>query len=241
MTDQRSAPDTERRTFDSPVEFRAAPEGSESPGVLTGYAVVFDSPSRMLWDYWFGDFTETIDRSAFGAAVEGGGLDLGLHTRVIARTNHNSDMLLGTTDANPATLRNFVDDIGVRYEIDLPNTTYGRDMAVSAARGDYRYSSFAFRTLPEGEIWEYGEDDRLVRRITSARLIDVAPVADPAYWASSTEMQHRSFDLDAIRASLRSNEPAKPEAAPDARAAVRGKAHTIQQTIERSRYGRRHQ
>tara|TARA_R100000365_G_C2741526_1_gene70194 strand:- start:633 stop:1364 length:732 start_codon:yes stop_codon:yes gene_type:complete len=194
-----NTPAVERRVFDSPVEFRAAPEGSASPGVLTGYACVFNAPSRALSDYWLGEFTESVDPGAFGAPVEGM-LDLRLHTRVIGRTNHDSNQLLGTTDAE--TLRVFLDDVGVRYEIDLPDTSYARDLAVSAKRGDYRYSSFAFRTLPDGEEWEFDSNDQLMRRITSARLIDVAPVADPAYWASSTEMK-RSFDLEQIRASLK--------------------------------------
>jgi phage head maturation protease len=73
-------------------------------------------------------------------------------------------------------------------------------MAVLAARGDYRYSSFAFYCLPDGEQWEFGANDELVRRVTKLHLVDVAPVADPAYWGTSVGL--RDFDLDAIRASI---------------------------------------
>lgn len=189
----------ERRSLERPVEFRAAAEGTDSPGVLVGYALTFNSLSRDLGG-WF----EIIDPGALGAIALDGAVDLVAHGRVMARTNHDSNLLLGTSDVG--TLLLFVDDIGLRYEVDLPNTSYARDLAVLAKRGDIRFSSFAFRLLPDGYEWEYDPEDRLVRRVLRLALVDVAPVADPAYWGSSSEM--RSVDLDAVRASL------KPQAGP---------------------------
>lgn len=190
--------DFERRAHEGVVEFRAAPDGSESPGTLVGYACVFNTLSRDL-----GGWYEVIDAGSVGPTLEGGLLDLERHVRVICRTNHDSNLLLGTTDAG--TLRIYVDEIGIRYEVDLPNTTAGRDAAVLAARGDFRFSSFAFRTMPDECEWLYDYDDKLVRRVLAMRLVDVAPVADPAYWGSSVGL--RDFDLDAIKASLRSDQP----------------------------------
>lgn len=219
--------DIERRAFESAVELRAAPEGSESPGTLVGYAAVFNSLSRDL-----GGWYEVIDPSAVGEALDGGLLDLERHIRVICRTNHDSNLLLGTTDAG--TLRVYVDDKGIRYEVDLPNTSAGRDAAVLAARGDLRFSSFAFRTMPEESEWLYDYDDKLVRRVTGMRLVDVAPVADPAYWGSSVGL--RNFDLDAIKESLRSDQPTAPQitGGPDM-SVHRGRAQHITHMIERSR------
>ena len=191
----------ERRADRRPVEFRAAPEGGNGPGTLIGYGAVFNSTSRDL-----GGWVEEIDPAAFGAPGEGGALDLTLHTRVIARTNHNSDYLLGTTDAG--TLRLYLDEVGLRYEIDLPDTSAGRDAAELARRGDLRFSSFAFYTLPEGATWREDAEGRYVRRVMNAVVVDVAPVADPAYWAASAELQ-RAFDLDEIRAAL-NPPPARP-------------------------------
>lgn len=219
----------ERRAFDCKVEFRAAPEGSASPGTLAGYAFQFNKESRDLGG-WF----EVIDPGAAGDADEDGQLDMERHTRVLARSEHDSRHLLGTTDAG--TLRLYLDNIGLRYEVDLPNTNAGRDAATLAERGDYRYSSFAFYTLPGGTEWRENAQGMLVRHVTALKLVDVAPVADPAYWSSSTELQ-RSFDLDAVRASLRSNEEdlPEPEAAPNARAAALGRAKQIQLTLEGGR------
>lgn len=194
----------ERRGTHQAVEFRAA-DGGSGLGVIGGYALVFDTLSRDL-----GGFCEEFAPEAFGAPVEGGGLDLSLHTRVICRSEHDSRLLLGATDSG--TLRVFVDDTGIRYEDDLPNTSAGRDAAVLAERGDYRFSSFSFTALDEQ--WRQDADGRLVRRVTRATLHDVSPVADPAYWSSSTAML-RAIDLEAVRASLipPPTEPGEREAA----------------------------
>jgi HK97 family phage prohead protease len=182
----------ERRAVDGAVEWRAATEGGG--GTLTGYAVVFGSLSRDL-----GGFAEIIEPGAFGTADQNGRLDLETHGRVMARFNHDSNALLGTTDAG--TLRLFLDGTGLRYEVDLPDTGVGRDVAALARRGDIRHSSFAFMVPPGGSTWAYDENDRVIRRVNSAQLIDIAPVADPAYWDTTSEMQ-RGFDLEAIKASL---------------------------------------
>lgn len=200
----------ERRAVPRPVEFRKAAEGAASPGTLVGYAATFNSTSRDLGG-WF----EEIDPGAFGENGVDGLLDMTAHTRVIARSEHDSRLLLGTTDA--ATLRLFVDDIGLRYEVDLPNTTAGRDAAVLAERGDYRFSSFAFYTVRKsdeeaGAIWREDAEGRLIRRVMHTRLVDVAPVADPAYWGSSVGM--RDFNLDEIRAALHSDAEQTSEPAP---------------------------
>jgi len=219
-------PDYERRAFERPVQLRAAPEGSDSPGTLVGYAAVFNSESRDL-----GGWIEVIDPAAAGETGEGGALDLTRHHRVIARTNHDSNLLLGTTDAG--TLRVFVDEVGIAYEVDLPNTQAGRDAAVLAERGDFAFSSFAFYTLPNGSEWRENEQGQLVRRVTAMQLVDVAPVADPAYWGSSVGL--RAFDLDAIRASLRSTEDPNHEDPVAARAADFARASTLRNIMEGGR------
>lgn len=193
MTDTLEA--VRRRAYDQPVQLRAAPEGSTSPGTLAGYALRFNALSRDLGG-WF----EEIDPGA---------VDLESTGRVLCRWNHDSSGLLGTTDAG--TLRLTVDAEGLVYENDLPGTTLGRDIAVLAERGDVRYSSFAFRVMPGGERWYIDAEDRLVCRVLALSLIDVAPVADPAYWASSVGVT-RSIDVDQIRARLAEPAPAPTSA-----------------------------
>jgi hypothetical protein len=175
-----------RMIAEQPAQFRAAPAGSKSPGVLFGYACVFNTVSRDL-----GGWREVIDPVCFAAYLAAGG-------RVIVRAEHDSRLLLGTTDAGTA--RVTIDAVGVFYEVDLPDTNAGRDVAVLAARGDYRFSSFAF--YEEAGFWDStmapeGEPDAPVWRVMLAELADCAPVADPAYWSSTAAKR----DLTEARAS----------------------------------------
>lgn len=179
-----------RLLMDSRIELRAGettdPFGSGGPGMLTGTALTFNRESRDL-----GGWTEVIDPGTFAASLDRG-------DRVMCRAEHDSRMLLGTTDAG--TLRVWGDETGIYYENALPDTSAGRDVAVLAERGDYQFSSFAFyETAGHWEPYEL-TGGRLVWRVTEGILVDVAPVADPAYFSSSTEMAGR--DLVAARALL---------------------------------------
>ncbi|HWU23082.1 MAG TPA: HK97 family phage prohead protease [Nocardioides sp.] len=152
----------ERRVVAEPVEYRANGSG---PGQLHGYAVKWMRLSQDL-----GGFVERIAPETFNKSLAD-------KARVIARYNHDDGALLGTTDAG--TLRVGRDDLGLAYEVDLPDTQAGHDVGTLAARGDVRYSSFAFY----GYTHEWGLTDEgyNLRTVTSARLHDVAPVNTPAY------------------------------------------------------------
>ncbi len=152
----------EIRTVREAAEFRA---GAKGGGMMVGYAAKFNKTSRNL-----GGFVEQLAPSAFNKSLADG-------VRVMARYNHEA--LLGTTDAG--TLRLSVDDIGLRYEIDMPDTTTGRDVSVLASRGDVRFSSFAFHVHADGDEWGYTDNDFPLRTLRSVQLVDIAPVDDPAY------------------------------------------------------------
>lgn len=62
----------------------------------------------------------------------------------------------------------------------MPETSYGKDLAVSMKRGDITQSSFAFTV--EKDDWstdDNGNDLRTIKKIK--RLYDVSPVTYPAY------------------------------------------------------------
>ena len=156
----------ERRTSKAqPIELRAGKEGS--PGTLTGYAIVFNSLSQNL-----GGFVERVLPGAADKSIADG-------VRVLARYNHDDNFLLGATDSG--TVRLSADGTGVFYEVALPNTTAGRDVAELARRGDLRNSSFAFYVPPGGESWSFTEQDFPLRSLSAIQLVDVAPVNTPAY------------------------------------------------------------
>ena len=160
----------EIRTFG--MELRAMDK--EEKRTVRGYAATFEKRSGDL-----GGFIETIDREAFS--------DTDMED-VRALFNHDSNFVLGRTKAG--TLRLMVDENGLAYEIDMPDTQLGRDMYESIKRGDISQSSFAF-TIEDDEYRKEGDTVfRTIKKIK--KLYDVAPVTFPAY--ESTSVQARKID-----------------------------------------------
>jgi HK97 family phage prohead protease len=152
----------ERRNLTGPVEYRAV-EG-DTGAVAVGTAAVFGK-----WSVDLNGFRERIDPGAFTRTLR--------NADVVALWNHESHALLGRVSSG--TLRLTADDEALRYEIDLPDTTTGRDVEVLLRRKDIRGSSFGFRTIRDK--WEEDEDGNVSRTLLEAALIDVSPVARPAY------------------------------------------------------------
>lgn len=105
---------------------------------------------------------------------------------MLARYNHDDNMLLGTTAAE--TLRLRIDEIGLVYEADVPATR--ADVFELVQRGDVRKSSFAFTVFEDD--WTVRDDGTPIRTLISGRLYDVAPVNTPAY--DDTTVGVRAFD-----------------------------------------------
>ena len=155
------------------MEVRAKDDGTK---MLRGYALKWGQR------YDLGYFTEEIARGALDGA------DM---SDVRALYNHDPNFVLGRTAAG--TLRLKSDEIGLMYEIDLPDTQAARDLAISVERGDISQSSWAFiindedddeyedndmRKRGRGEKWEDGYKKRTVTRVK--RVFDVSPVTYPA-------------------------------------------------------------
>ena len=171
--------DLERRFFTREIRMETGADGQRK---LIGYAAVFNQLSEDL-----GGFREMILPGSFANVVGGD---------VRALFNHDPNLILGRTTAR--TLRIEEDDIGLRYEVDLPDTQTGRDLTISADRGDVNQSSFGFRVVPEGESWREPTDDeplpvRLIHLFQ--RLYDVSPVVFPAYPQTSAEARSMAQQL----------------------------------------------
>ena len=162
----------ERRSFD--IEFREA----ESRKV-EGYASVFNSRSKDL-----GGFTEIIDPAAFNGVIE--------RSDVLALLNHDQDRgVLARSRKGVGSLTLTVDERGLHYSFDAPNTALGNELVEGLKRGDISTSSFAFTVA--GERWDKEEDGRYVRTITQIdKLYDVSPVYNEAY--EDTTVALRSLD-----------------------------------------------
>ena len=163
----------ERRTANEGVELRE--EGDTLTAV--GYAATFDRFSQNL-----GGFVEQIRSNAFVSTLK--------QADVRALFNHEPDHLLGRSTTG--TLRLSEDDHGLHYEVDLPNTTLGRDVAELLRRGDISGSSFGFRTI--SDEWGETDDGYPLRTLTEVARRDVGPVTFPAY--TSTEASLRSLADD---------------------------------------------
>ena len=151
---------TQERRF-CPVELRTA-EG-QTPK-LAGYAALYNSLSENL-----GGFREQIAVGAF---------DNVLSDDVRALVNHDPTLILGRTVSG--TLKISLDNRGLFYEINVPDTAFARDLMQSVKRGDVSQSSFAFRV--EDDRWDEDDDGRYIRTIKKVkRLYDVSPVTYPAY------------------------------------------------------------
>lgn len=161
---------------DVPVQVRAASERR-----IGGYAAMFDRMSQNL-----GGFKERIAPGAFNYSRSQG------WPSVLARYNHDDNMLLGTTGAG--TLRLDTDSAGLTYEVDVPASR--ADVYELTERGDVRQSSFAFIT--DQDDWDTDDTGYPRRTLLSVRLIDVAPVNTPAYLDTSVGVRSfaAKFDLE---------------------------------------------
>lgn len=144
------------------IEARAA-EGEDGKMTIRGYAAVFDKLSSNL-----GGFRERIAPGAFDDVLD---------NDVRAVFNHDPSLMLGRSSAG--TLRISTDATGLLYEVDLPDTSIGRDLWESVKRGDIKESSFKFTVLDDD--WK-DTDEGIIRTINKVgRLLDVSPVSYPAY------------------------------------------------------------
>jgi HK97 family phage prohead protease len=159
---------------------------------IVGYASVFyreDDPGTeyRLWS----DVVERIMPSAFDRAVK--------EDDVRGLFNHDPNQILGRNGAG--TLRLSVDKVGLRYEIDPPDTAQAAAVVEAIRRGDVTGSSFGF--LPDANtIREERRDGKWVTIVEreAVRLFDVSPVTFPAYESASAGL--RAADLGDTRAEV---------------------------------------
>ena len=155
----------------APIEQRA--EGDKN--VITGYGAVFYNSADPGTEYSiYSDMVERIGPNAFDDALN--------RDDVRGLFNHDSSMLLGRMGAK--TLRLAVDQTGLRYEIDMPDTSTGNDVMALIRRGDIFGSSFSFQV--EEQLFSELPDGKMIRTIMKAKLFDVGPVTFPAYQSAST-------------------------------------------------------
>jgi len=149
------------------IEVRTAASGLTlpSPGRLVGHAAVFGSPADL------GEFVETVQPGAFTRSLRNPG-------GIFALYDHERRSVLGKVSAG--TLKLSEDAKGLAFELQLPDTSAGRDLAVLVQRGDVNGCSFAFRVYESGDKWER-RAGRLHRDLLSVELREITITPTPAY------------------------------------------------------------
>ena len=152
------------------VELRSAQVEGKT---LTGHAAVFGQATQIRGGW------EVLAATAFDEVLK-------RDDDVLALVNHDPTQLLGRTASG--TLRLAKDDDGLAFEVDLPDTAYGRDVRELVARGDLRGASFGFK--PGLDELGHAPDGKQLRTHTSiGALYDVSVVAVPAYDATSVALR----------------------------------------------------
>jgi HK97 family phage prohead protease len=144
------------------LEIRAEEEKPK----IRGYAAKFEKLSQDL-----GGFKEKIQRGAFTKSIR--------DSVVKALWNHNSDFVLGST--RNGSLKLWEDEVGLRFELETPVTTWGKDAMESIKRGDVDGVSFGFSINKDGEKWEEDDKKSIIRTLTDVRLFEISPTPFPAY------------------------------------------------------------
>ncbi|MCG7985652.1 MAG: HK97 family phage prohead protease [Candidatus Thiodiazotropha lotti] len=146
-----------------------------SPGLLVGYAAVFDAQSRDL-----GGFTESVRSGAFTRSLSNA-------DHICALYDHDGKSVLGRVGAG--TLKLEEDRRGLRFEIQLPPTSVGKDLAALVERQDVAGASFAFTVPKGGDTW-HREGRALHRELREVNLHEITVTANPAYPDTTVAKRH---------------------------------------------------
>lgn len=197
--------DKEIRSLVTNFNIEKREDGSESR-TLTGYAIVFNQDSEDL------GFRERI---LPGAVTE----EVIKRSDIVFTYQHNLNWCLARLTEGEGNIEVSIDEHGVAFRFEVPNTTIGNDLLELVRTGVVRGCSFAFTidpSDPEAEKWEEvdGIYHRYIHKID--RLYDFSCVVTPAY--EGTSVSARAMDnLDALKKEVEARQQAEADAAEKAR------------------------
>lgn len=169
----------EIRSFDIDIE-----HDSESR-TLRGYAVVFNSPTRINKDV-----IEVIEPRSLEGVLE--------RSDIFALYEHNKDRgILARSNQGSGTLALVVDEKGLAFEFEAPRTQLGDEVLEMVKRGDVSKCSFAFRANKDGYTVRKQADGTYLRTIQQFdQLFDISLVSQPAYQDTSVEIKRSIEELE---------------------------------------------
>lgn len=142
-----------------------------------------------------GGWLEVIRPGAFASALTP-------DADILALRDHTASLLLGRTKSG--TLRLTDTSQGLRFEIDLPNSPTGDDVAEALRRQDISGCSFLF--VDNQPTWEETQDGRLLRSLVSVSIGEISVCSWPAYEDSEATLRSVPAHLRSKLKERRSNE-----------------------------------
>jgi len=175
-------------------ELRATPP-SEGARTLSGVAAVYNVLSRDL-----GGWQERILPGAFADSIA--------NVNTKAFWNHNSDLVLGSRKSGSLIVRDTAS--GVSFDLS-PVPDWANQYMDQIDSGDVEEMSFGF--IPLKTRWiveETAGKEVVIRELVTAELLEISPVAIPAYPMTSVGLRDffNTEDLSAIKAQIKGSAPA---------------------------------
>lgn len=190
----------------SRIEVRDGDGAAGGPHVIEGYAVRFGERSRCQYRDTEVEVYEVIDPGAITRELLDG-CDIRL------TVFHDDLRILGRSRRGEGTLTYEVDEQGVRYRCELPDTADGRMVYELVRRGDLAGSSFKFEVFYADAtavetITEQADDGHTIAEVHIKRIervLDFTVAANPVYPTTTAEVR------DAIEGGGSSEDPENPE------------------------------
>lgn len=159
--------------------------------MVEGYALLFETSSDGL------NFEEVISRESLEGVIA--------RSDVFALLNHSKERGILARSINGAgSLTLEVDEKGLLYRFDAPNTALGNELLENLRRGEINQSSFAFDV--DSDKWERKSDGTWKRTINQiGHLYDVSPVYNAAYSKTSVYMRGKEVEEERLAEEERRN------------------------------------
>ena len=176
-------------------KIREAAEGKAPSRTIEGYAIVFGQESRLLVDYWDA-YREIIEPGAVTAEdLKGFDIKMTMY--------HNREKILARSNKGEGTLNLSVDEVGVKYSFEAPNTPDGDTALELVKRGDLSGSSFMYWTDESQNVsYEKTAEGVLLRHVKKiSEIYDMTIAADPAY--TQTNVTAREVEASGVILKLK--------------------------------------
>ncbi len=161
--------DKQDKTDNNPQPAKTA---QNSPKKLSGYAIVWNTPSKDL-----GGFKEVVSPDALK------GVDL---SNVLMLNDHDYTQVLASVKAG--TLKLTPDDKGLHFDATLPDTTTANDVFANVKAGNLDSCSFSFDVDDGSDKWEKDDQGNITRTINQIKdLFECSIVAVPAYDSTNVD------------------------------------------------------